>query len=189
MMVKKAPNARERFETAALALFQDRGIASTTVSDIAARADLTERTFYRYFADKREVLFWRADALQARVLDAIADAPAQKGPLATLIGALEAVGDFFDGDRARVKLRQALVAAHPDFLEREMLKLQELTLAVGAALEKRGVETPTARMVSEAGIAIARVAAERWINDGSAREFAWHIQSAHNDLRVVMMEE
>ena len=59
-MVQKAPNARQRFETAALALFQDRGVARTTVPDIAARAQLTERTFYRYFSDKREVLFWRA---------------------------------------------------------------------------------------------------------------------------------
>lgn len=95
------------------------------------RAQLTGRTFYRYFADKREVLFWRAGELQARVANAVAGAPAHVRPLAVAIRALEAVGDFFDGSRANVKLGQALVAAHPEFLEREMLKLHELMSAMG----------------------------------------------------------
>ncbi len=188
-MVQKAKNARKRFEIAATALFQERGVERTTVPEIAARAQLTERTFYRYFADKREVLFWRAGELQARVANAVAGAPAHMRPLAVAIRALEAVGDFFDGSRANVKRRQALVAAHPEFLEREMLKLHELTLAMGAALEKRGLEAPVARMVSEAGVTIARVALERWISDDRERDFAHHIQGSRDELRIIMIED
>ena len=59
-MVRWEPNARGRLEQAALSLFGERGFEQTTVAEIAARAGLTERTFFRHFADKREVLFWGA---------------------------------------------------------------------------------------------------------------------------------
>ena len=58
------PDARGRLEQAAFELFTERGFEQTTVAEIAERAGLTERTFFRYFADKREVLFAGADALQ-----------------------------------------------------------------------------------------------------------------------------
>jgi hypothetical protein len=56
-MTRWEPNARGRLEQAALALYGERGFENTTVAEIAARAGLTERTFFRHFADKREVLF------------------------------------------------------------------------------------------------------------------------------------
>ena len=56
-MARWEPDARGRLEKAALDVFRERGYAHTTVGDIAERAGLTERTFFRYFTDKREVLF------------------------------------------------------------------------------------------------------------------------------------
>ena len=50
------PNAHGRLERAALELFIERGFEQITVAEIARRAGLTERTFFRHFADKREVL-------------------------------------------------------------------------------------------------------------------------------------
>ena len=184
-MVQKAANARERFERAAMALFQERGYARTTVPEIAARAELTERTFYRYFADKPEVLFWRAGALQDSIVRAIAAAPTDARPLDAVTGALAAAGAFFDENRPRVKVRQALVAAHPDFQERDMMKSRALASAIDAALQARGVPSPAARIVSEAGVAIWRVAAEWWNSDGAERNFAHHIYSAADQLQRV----
>ncbi len=188
-MVQKAKNARARFESAALALFEERDVSRTTVSDIAARAQMTERTFYRYFSDKREVLFWRADELQARIISAVERAPESASPLAMVIGALEAASVFFEADRATVTRRLTIVAAHPEFLEREMLKLQVLTSAIGATLEARGVAAPAARMASEIGVAVSRVALERWITDTAERDLAYHIRCSRDELAKVVLTD
>ena len=55
------PDARDRLERAALELFVEHGFDPVTVPEITARAGLTTRTFFRHFADKREVLFADAD--------------------------------------------------------------------------------------------------------------------------------
>ena len=70
------PDARGRLEQAALELFEERGYARTTVGDIASRAGLTERTFFRYFTDKREVLFSGSGAVESLMVESIAAAPA-----------------------------------------------------------------------------------------------------------------
>ena len=58
------PDARGRLVKAAMELYGERGFEQTTVAEIAERAGLTERTFFRHFADKREVLFAGAGALR-----------------------------------------------------------------------------------------------------------------------------
>jgi len=187
-MVQKAKNARARFQSAALALFEERGVSGTTVSEIAARAQLTERTFYRYFSDKREVLFWRADEFQSRVVAAVERGPGNRSPLTLVIGALEAVSDFFDGDRATVMRRMTIVATHAECLEREMLKMQTLTSAIRATLEARGVDALQARMASEVGVAVSRIALERWITDTTERDLAHHIQRSREELDKVVLD-
>src|SRR5260370_39659984 len=86
------PNARGRLEQAALELYLERGFEKTTVAEIASGAELTERTFFRYFADKREVLFWGARSLQDLVASTIAAAPESTPPLEAVAAALEAAG-------------------------------------------------------------------------------------------------
>src|SRR5258708_12931612 len=75
------PDARGRLERAALELYGERGYEQTTVAEIAARAGLTERTFFRHFADKREVLFAGSTALRDLIVDAVAGAPASAPPI------------------------------------------------------------------------------------------------------------
>ena len=86
------PNARGRLEQAALELYGERGFEQTTVAEIAKRAGLTERTFFRHFADKREVLFWGAGALQELLVSTVADAPDSAAPIDAVAAALEAAG-------------------------------------------------------------------------------------------------
>src|SRR5215471_3367257 len=86
------PNARGRLEQAALELYVERGFAQTTVAEIAERAGLTERTFFRHFADKREVLFAGADNLQEFLVSAVAGAPDSVPPIEAVAAALEAAG-------------------------------------------------------------------------------------------------
>lgn len=177
------PNAQGRLEQAALDLYLEQGFDATTVAEIAARAGLTERTFFRHFADKREVLFRGrelADALEA----AIGDAPPATAPLDTVADALESLSDFFADRRPHARRRQTVIAANPSLQERELIKLASLATTICDALRRRGVADPTAGLVAEAGIAVFKVAFEHWLTDPADRSLAEHIRETLAELRT-----
>jgi AcrR family transcriptional regulator len=186
-MARWEPDARGRLEKAAMELFQERGYVRTTVEDIAARAGLTERTFFRHFADKREVLFSGAKQLEKNIVDRIAAAPREASPLDAVAAAFEGAGaDLQDGrDLHWVRARYALVANHPEILERELVKLAALALAVTRALHARGVIEPAASLAAEAGIAAFKVGFDRWVNARRPESLATHIRAAVVALRAV----
>lgn len=187
-MARWEPNARGRLEQAALELFEERGYSRTTVEEIAARAGLTERTFFRYYADKREVLFWGAPLLQQLLVDTIAAAPAGTAPLEAVARALAAAADLIPPDRARARSRQDLIAAHPELKEREQMKLTSLAAAAAEALRCRHVGEPAASLTAEAGIAVFKVAFESWIEDTRSRDLKQHIRLALAELRAVVAD-
>src|ERR1700716_3229597 len=170
-MARWEPDSRSRLEQAALALFGEGGFENTTVAEIAARAGLTERTFFRYFADKREVLFWGAAALQEFLVSAVAGAPDSAAPIDAVVAALEAAGALLQERRESARQRQAVIAANAELQERELIKLATLASALADALRPRGVEGPAASLAAEAGIAIFKVAFQRWVNESNQRDF------------------
>src|ERR1700688_723738 len=159
------PDAQGRLQQAALALYGERGFEQTTVAEIAKRAGLTERTFFRYFADKREVLFWGAGALQEFIVGTVASAPDSAAPIDAVAAALEAAGALFEERREGARQRQAVIAANAELQERELIKLASLASAVAAALRQRGVTDPAASLAAEAGIAVFRIAFDRWTSE------------------------
>ena len=179
------PNARGRLEQAAAELFEERGYARTTVEDIAARAGLTERTFFRYYADKREVLFSGTGALQELIADAIADAPEAAAPLDAVAAGLERVAAILEPRREFARKRQALIAAHADLQERESIKLRSLASTAADALRKRGVGERTATLTSEAGMVILKVAYQRWIDDPKLQALSRHVQASLDELKAL----
>jgi AcrR family transcriptional regulator len=179
------PNARARLERAAMELFQELGYARTTVDGIAARAGLTERTFFRYFTDKREVLFSGSAHLEKFIVEAIEGAPKTMAPLDAVAAALEATAPMFEERRGYARKRRAVIAAHAELRERELIKLASLAVAVAASLRKRGVSAPTAALAAEAGIAVFRNAFDRWVDDKEQRLLSGHIQAALKELRAV----
>lgn len=140
-MGRWAPNAQSRLEQAALALYTQRGFTNTTVVQIAEQAGLTERTFFRYFMDKREVLFADAAVLQRLFVEQIADAPPAFTPLEAIARALEAVAADFQARADTVRQRNAVLAANPELRERELMKLAALAGAIAVAFKHRGVST------------------------------------------------
>lgn len=183
-MVRKAENARERFEAAAYSLFKKRGYAATTVPEIAAEAGLTERTFYRYFSDKREVMFWRAGDHQVKIVGEIASTQADGHPLTIVAHAFESVAPFIDGHRPIVKLRQLLISTHGDLQERELMKLHGLASATDQALRQRGLPPSFSRAVAEIGVAVWKVALENWRSDEGEQSFSQHVQAVLGDFRA-----
>ncbi|KKX32894.1 TetR/AcrR family transcriptional regulator [Rhizobium sp. LC145] len=176
-MVQRAENARERFESAAYELFGRQGYAETTVPEIASKAGLTERTFYRYFTDKREVLFWRAGAHQTSITKEIAKAPTGEHPLSIVASSFEAVAPFIDSHRPIVKLRQFLISTHSDLHERELMKLHMLASAIDMALQQRGIQPSLSRVIAEIGAALWKVALQNWRADEGEESFARHVQA------------
>ena len=183
-MARWEPNARDRLVDAAIELFHERGYSRTTVGEIAARAGLTERTFFRYFTDKREVLFGRSGELEQVVADGIGHAPDEIAPLDAVVSALEAVAAHFP-PRRDYRARRSLIAAHPELQERELIKLAGLASAIEASLRKRGVADSAAQLTAEAGLAIFKVAFERWVRESKAGDLPHYIRTALDDLKTV----
>jgi AcrR family transcriptional regulator len=179
------PNARGRLEQAAMELFRELGYARTTVEGIAARAGLTERTFFRYFTDKREVLFSGSADLEQFIVETIRGAPKTMAPLDAVAAALEATSPLFEERRGHARKRRGVIAADAELRERELIKLASLAVAVAASLRKRGVPIPTAALAAEVGIAVFRNAFERWVDDKEQRPLSAHIQEALKELRAV----
>jgi AcrR family transcriptional regulator len=159
------PDARGRLAKAAMALYAEQGFEQTTVAEIAARAGLTERTFFRHFADKREVLFYGMDRLRELLTRAVADAPASATPMDAVGAALEAAGAMFQENPERVRLRDAIVSANAELRERELIKLATLAAVMAGALRDRGIPEPAASLAAEAGIAVFKVAFARWVGE------------------------
>jgi len=186
-MARWEPDARGRLEKAAMDLFLERGYERTTVGDIAARADLTERTFFRYFADKREVLFSGSKDLERTILDHIAAASRDLPALDVLAAAYAAAGAWLENLRAieYVRARYALVAKHAELQERELIKLAGLATATLKALVARGVPEPTAGLAAELGLAVFKLGFERWATSRKPHDFAAHIRAALAELRTL----
>ena len=156
------PNARGRLERAALELYVERGYERTSVAEIAERAGLTERTFFRHYADKREVLFAGSSALQELLVDAVARAPEPATPMEAVAAALDAAAAMLQERQEHARRRQAVIAANAELQERELIKLASLSAALADALRQRGVDDAFAGLAAEAGIAVFKIAFRRW---------------------------
>jgi AcrR family transcriptional regulator len=178
------PNARGRLQLAALELFTERGFEQTTVAEIAQRAGLTERTFFRYFSDKREVLFAGSEELQDAFVAAVAAAPAPAAPIDVIAAGLDAVADFLP-PRDYARQRHAVIIANPALRERELIKLASLADALAGALRGRGVPEPAASLTAEAGTSVFRIAFERWVSEGNQRDLGPLMRESLMELKAV----
>jgi AcrR family transcriptional regulator len=184
-MARWEPNAAGRLREAALELFEERGFEQTTVAEIAGRAGLTERTFFRHFADKREVLFRGSEGLRDMMIAALDQAPAPASPLEAVAAALDAAGVAFNREFAR--RRRVVILANPELQEREFIKLASLADALCDALRRRGVREPVARLAGETGMAVFRITFERWVTDPAERPWAEHLHEALGELDELIL--
>ncbi len=164
-MSRWQPNARDRLERAAVELFIEQGFAETTVPQITARAGLTTRTFFRHFADKREVLFARDEELPAFVARLAADASASLSPMMLIAYALETVAATrLEGQRAYLRTRRAVIQADEGLRERELRKLSALSDAINQGFRDRGVDELTALLAAQLAVTVFSVTISRWLD-------------------------
>jgi AcrR family transcriptional regulator len=158
---------RRRLQEAALELYRKRGFDQTTSAEIAAKAGVTERTFFRHFPDKREVLFDGEALLKAALAHAVAAAPSKLGPWETLFWAFRSVEHWFVENRPFSEPRQKVIASNPALQERELAKFGALTAALAAALRQRGIADRVATLAAQMGMAALSHALTAWLDDGS----------------------
>ena len=146
-------------------LFGERGFEEVTVAEIAQRAGLTERTFFRYFGDKREVLFGGSDDVKAVLVEGVVAAPESASPLEAVAAGLTAFATLLEEQRGRefARKRQRIIASNNELRERELIKLATWAVALAGALRARGVDDATASLAGEIGMATFRTAFERWV--------------------------
>lgn len=160
------PGSRARLQAAALDLFLERGYEATTTADIAERAGVTDRTFYRHFKDKSEVLFGDEERITALLVDAAerADGDVVNAHRA----ALRALAQDFQPRRTEIVKRATVVQSTPDLAERELLKLQAWSRALAPALRTRTTGAYVSDVHAEIAIAVFRTAFRWWVNDARA---------------------
>lgn len=181
------PGARGRLEKAALELFSENGFERTIVAEIASRAGVTERTFFRYFTDKREVLFGGGHELEDFLTGQVAGAPAGTAPLDAVAGSLQlAATQIFAERHDFARQRQAVINSNTELQERELLKLASLTAALAATLRDRGTTEPTASLAAESGVAVFKTAFARWVREDDAQNLGDIISETLAELRVAV---
>jgi AcrR family transcriptional regulator len=180
-MPRSGEDARRRLQQAALELFRERGYEATTTAEIAARAGVTERTFFRHFPDKREALFDGEAAFRDALSDAVLAAPADLDPMGALRCAFRSVERTLEANRPFTEPRQAVIAQSPALQERVLAKTAGLITALSGALRRRGVEDRAAMLAAQVGMAAFGYAASAWFED-PATGLDTHLARAFDQL-------
>lgn len=184
-MARWEPDAEGRLIKAAITLFDERGYGETTVAEIAAAAGLTKRTFFRYFTDKREVLFKGAEELSDRWIGGIQAAPVGATPMASVRAGLDEVASLFAERHPFARVRSQIIAANPELQERELIKLQTLAQAVAAALCERGAAPQAGVLAAQSGVTVFHVAFARWVAQDDPAALGRLIDESLDELRSV----
>jgi AcrR family transcriptional regulator len=158
------PNARERLERAALELFAEQGFAATTVPQITERAGLTTRTFFRYFSDKREVLFSGEERMRSQFTAIIEGAPPELSGLDLVQYALEqGAAAIFEPRFADLRSWRAVVASDEGLRERALRKQELSTETAKTALRERGLDEQTATVLAGLASVLLQSAVTAWV--------------------------
>ena len=191
-MARWESDAVGRLQAAAVQLYRDPGYDKVTVANIAARAGLTRRTFFRYFADKREVLFFGTEKFQAFVVEGVLAAPEGTPALAAVAAGLAPIAQRSDNDPAiadYVRQRHVLIQTYAELREREHAKHASLASAIAGALRKRGVSQTPARLAAETAISAFTVGVEEWVDDPKRRKMGYHVREAMGTLGALVLEQ
>ncbi len=180
---RRESHCRQRLQEAALSLYAELGYANTTVAEVAVRAGVTERTYFRYFADKREVVFADSGALLGIVLEAVRSAP-QTAPVWELIRlALQALAADLEPRQERLRVRAQVIASTPELLERDLAKQASWVGTLHGAIQARGTDPPQAALAAAVAGAVFHVAYNAWLTEPDGRDLCGRLNETVVDTK------
>jgi len=179
------PDASERMMQAALDLFAERGFTQTTAGDIAERAGVTERTFFRYFPDKREVLFDGSETLTTAAYDATLAAPAEDTPFEAALSGVVGAAALLEDRHDRAARRARIVAENPTLQERELFKMAAMTEVIADALRARGTRDPVAGLAAHTAVTVFQLAFAQWVSAKRPGSLSNRIAQTATQLRAI----
>lgn len=182
-MGRRGAETRRRLQAAALELYAEQGFAATTVASVAAKAGLTERTFFRYFPDKREVLFADDQELDEALLATVRDAPDHTDAWDVARRALGTMADNLESRRDHLRLRARITAANPDLAERDVVKQDRVVDALRRAMHQHGADAGEAALAAAVGGAVFRVAYTDWVSSTGDDSLATRLNQSIGELR------
>jgi AcrR family transcriptional regulator len=183
-MPRSGEKVRRRLQQAALELYRKRGFDQTTTAEIAAKAKVTERTFFRHFADKREVLFDGETTLRAALEQSVRESPDELSPLQTILRALRSIVPIVEKNRPFLEPRAQTIAANPALRERELAKVAALVDTLATALRARRVGDRSATLAAQVGMAAYAHGARAW-RDHPSRSLDRLVVQAFDDLEAL----
>ena len=178
-------DSRTRLEEAALALYDERGFEQTTIDEIADRAGLTRRTFFRHFGDKREVLFGGGENEPNLFANAVLTARASTGPLDAVGLGLAAIAEHIDAHPQVFARRFRIIRASPELWERQLIKFTVIAEGFARALRARGVADSVAILAAETGVTVLRLASDRWLRDPGDKSLKMLVAEELAELRTL----
>ena len=183
-VARSSEDVRRRLKAAALELYRERGYDRTTTAEIAARVGVTERTFFRYFPDKREVLFAGEAEFHALLSRAIAAAPEGLEAMGVLLWAFKSLEQIFIENRPFAEPAQEVIARTPALQERQLGKTASMIAAVSAALELRGIEADVSGLAAATGMSVFNYAVRAWVKEPS-HGLETHLERGFQALRAL----
>jgi AcrR family transcriptional regulator len=176
------PGTETRLQEAALSLFAEFGFQNVTVADIAARSNVSARTFFRYFATKEDVLFGDGDRLLSEVIRSIRSAPAGSAPSVSVAAAMTRLTELFQPERTKHRQRATVIAAEPALRERDLLKQSAWASAIADELSQRDITPVRAAALAGAATAGFRAAFNDWLSDRSKTPLAVRVDAVLEQL-------
>jgi AcrR family transcriptional regulator len=183
-MARWAPDAAGRLQAAALELYAERGFDQTTVADIATLAGVTQRTYFRHFTDKREVLFSGQNLLQEFLSDWIEGQISLDDPIGTVMNGLTRAVSHFPAKTPLSVKRSAIIAANGELRERELQKLAALAAVISSSLRRAGIDSLKSAVTAEIGTLVFKLGYQRWI-DGESESLEYALRDVFADVRSV----
>lgn len=182
-MARWHPDAEGRLRQAAIELFTEYGYDAVTITQIAERAGLTRRSYFRYFPDKREVLFAGSERLAPAVTKVLETTDRRAAPLDRIVTTLVDVGEQMIKHIGHAPDRRTIIASSNELTERERTKLAAVAQAITACFTGEGLDKAVAQLAGRIGVDLFQNAFDRYLDDSrSVVTWSSHLAHAVEDL-------
>ncbi|HEX6522185.1 MAG TPA: TetR family transcriptional regulator [Streptosporangiaceae bacterium] len=182
--LRKKNATRDRIRASALRLFREQGYDATTVEQIAAAADVSHMTFFRYFPAKEDVVL--SDGYDPLIATLIAQTPAT-WPLTRRIRTVLVQGlrQIYSTERDTLLAQNKLIVSTPALREglwAQQIATQQLILEALGASQDHPHPSFEDRVTVAACLAAATTAVLTWVEDDGTRELPDLIERAFDTL-------